>query len=102
MKLEHKVAIVTGAGSGIGWAIAERLADEGAAIVVADVDPRGSQTITERLNGNGSTATFVRTDVALEEDIKAVIATAVATYGHLDILINNAGINWSKPLLETT
>ncbi|MBA3947326.1 MAG: SDR family oxidoreductase [Herpetosiphonaceae bacterium] len=102
MNLQDKVAIVTGAGSGIGWAIAERLSAEGAAIIVAEVAPAGGVALTELLTGRGARATFVRTDVSEEADAAAMIQAAVTTYGRLDILINNAGVNWDKPFLETT
>jgi NAD(P)-dependent dehydrogenase (short-subunit alcohol dehydrogenase family) len=102
MKLMDKVAIVTGAGSGIGWAIAERMAEEGAAIVVADVDPHGGLAIVEALTERGARATYVSTDVSREADVVAMVKQTVATYGRIDILINNAGVNFDQPFLETT
>src|SRR5688500_5873080 len=102
MKLTSKVAIVTGAGSGIGRAIAERLAEEGAAILVADVDPQGGRAIVETLAERGSRAVFVATDVSQEADARTMVERAVTTYGRLDILVNNAGINYDRPFLETT
>jgi NAD(P)-dependent dehydrogenase (short-subunit alcohol dehydrogenase family) len=102
MNLQDRVAIVTGAGSGIGWAIAERLAEEGASVVAAERDEASGQAIVAAIQDRGGRALFVRTDVALEADVRAVVAAAVREYGALHILVNNAGINFSKPFLETT
>ena len=102
MKLKDKVAIVTGAGSGIGRAIAERLAEEGSAVVVAEINPDDGKSVVKTLLSRERQASFVRTDVAQEADVRAMIKAAVAAHGRLDILINNAGVNFVKPFLETT
>lgn len=94
-RLEDKIALITGASSGIGRAIARRFAEEGATIVIADIreEPREGGTPThEQLIGDGHDATFVKTDVASVVDVDRAINTCVDTYGRLDILVNNAGI----------
>lgn len=92
MSLQDKVALVTGAGSGIGRATALALAREGAKVVVADivVDP-GKETVS-LIEASGGEATFVEVNVADPESVKALVDSAVATYGKLDIAVNNAGI----------
>lgn len=92
MKLEGKVAVVTGAASGIGKAIAIRYAQEGAKVVVSDLNLDGAREVIAAIAANGGTAVAVKTDVAKEEDIQNMIDTAVSTYGTVDILVNNAGI----------
>jgi NAD(P)-dependent dehydrogenase (short-subunit alcohol dehydrogenase family) len=89
MEIAGKVAIVTGSGGGgQGRAVALRLAREGAAVVVSDVDEAGGQETLRRMGGKGA---FFRADVGSESDIRALIAFAEATFGGLDILVNNAG-----------
>jgi NAD(P)-dependent dehydrogenase (short-subunit alcohol dehydrogenase family) len=86
-----KIALVTGSGAGIGRAIATRLAHEGAAVVVADVNQgRGRRTVAA-LKRSGGQAAFVRADVSVEEDVRAMVAFAEQRFGGLDILVNNAG-----------
>ena len=92
MKLRDKVAVVTGAGSGMGRAIAVAFAREGAKVVVADyVEETARQTVA-MIGQGGGTATAVRADVSREEDVQRMIDTAIQEYGTLDILVNNAGI----------
>src|SRR3990170_4050401 len=87
-----KVAIITGAASGIGKASALLFAREGAKVVVADVtDELGKETV-KMINESGGKAIFVHTDVSKVEDVKSVVKTTVDTYGKLDIIFNNAGI----------
>jgi NAD(P)-dependent dehydrogenase (short-subunit alcohol dehydrogenase family) len=92
MKLQNKVAVVTGAGSGMGKAIALLFAKEGAKLVVADINLETLNKVVTEIMGVGGTATAVMADVAKEKDIQNMIDTAVNTYGTLDILVNNAGI----------
>jgi NAD(P)-dependent dehydrogenase (short-subunit alcohol dehydrogenase family) len=87
-RLADRVAVVTGGGSGIGLATIRRFASEGAKIVVADVDETAGKAAAEEVGG-----IFVRTDVTNEDDVKAMVAVAVDTYGRLDIAFNNAGIS---------
>ncbi|MFJ2115923.1 bifunctional aldolase/short-chain dehydrogenase [Streptomyces sp. NPDC087850] len=99
--LAARVALVTGAGSGIGRAIAHRLAAEGACVVVADLNAEGAATVAEELGGPDR-AVAVTVDVRDEEAIAAAFDAATLAFGGVDLVVNNAGISISKPLLETT
>ncbi|MFJ4922878.1 bifunctional aldolase/short-chain dehydrogenase [Streptomyces sp. NPDC088725] len=99
--LATRVALVTGAGSGIGRAIAHRLVAEGACVVVADLNTEGATTVVEELGG-ADKALAVTVDVTDEEQIKAAFDAAALAFGGVDLVVNNAGISISKPLLETT
>jgi|TARA_R100000501_G_scaffold17390_1_gene32320 NAD(P)-dependent dehydrogenase (short-subunit alcohol dehydrogenase family) len=92
IRFKDKVAIVTGGAAGIGAATARIFAELGAAVVIADVDAAAASALVDALRRDGLDASFVLTDVLVEEDIKAAIEHAVSTYGGLDILHNNAGI----------
>ena len=92
MRLMNKVAIVTGAASGMGKSIALLYAKEGAKVVVSDLNLEGAHKVAEEITSAGGTALAIKTNVAVEEDIQALIDTAVSTYGTVDILVNNAGI----------
>jgi len=99
--LATRVALVTGAGSGIGKAIAHRLAAEGACVVVADLNAEAAASVAEELGGR-DVAVAVTVDVTSEEQIRAAFDAAVLAFGGVDLVVNNAGISISKPLLETT
>lgn len=99
--LATRVALVTGAGSGIGRAIAHRLAAEGACVVVADLNAESAAAVAEDLGG-ADRAVAVAVDVTSEEQIAAAFEAAVLAFGGVDLVVNNAGISISKPLLETT
>ena len=103
MRLAGKVAIVTGGGSGFGQGIAKRFAEEGAKIVVNDIDDAGGKRVTaeiEKAHGQGS-AIYVHGDVASNDDVKALVDACVARFGRLDIMVNNAGISHrNMPMLE--
>lgn len=92
MRLEGRVAVVTGAASGMGKAIAELYAKEGAKVVVSDLNIEGAETVVAGIKANGGEAIAVKTNVAVLEDINIMIDTAVNEFGTLDILVNNAGI----------
>ncbi|WP_431039474.1 bifunctional aldolase/short-chain dehydrogenase [Streptomyces sp. P9-1] len=99
--LAARVALVTGAGSGIGKAIARRLAAEGACVVVADLNGENAARVAEELGGPDK-AVAVTVDVTDEEQIAAAFKAAVLAFGGVDLVVNNAGISISKPLLETS
>ncbi len=96
MRLENKVALVTGAASGFGEAIARLYAGEGAKVVVADVNDQLGNTVAQEIGGR-----YVHADVSKDADVHAMIDEAVDAYGRLDILVNNAGItHTNRPMLE--
>ncbi|MGO9603239.1 MAG: SDR family NAD(P)-dependent oxidoreductase [Candidatus Binataceae bacterium] len=97
MEIRGKAAVITGGGSGIGRAVAERLAHEGASIVVADIDEAGGAETVKRIESAGGRALFVRADVTSEQDTHRMLDTAVQKFGRLDILHNNAGIGVGAP-----
>jgi rhamnulose-1-phosphate aldolase/alcohol dehydrogenase len=99
--LATRIALVTGAASGIGKAIAVRLAAEGACVVIADLDLTKAQAAAADL-GNTDVAIGVVADVTKEEQVQAAVDATVLAFGGLDILVNNAGLSQSKTLLETT
>lgn len=92
MKLKEKVAIVTGAASGMGKAIAELYAKEGAKVVVSDFNFEGAKEVAEAINKNGGTAIANRANVAELADLENLFAETKEAFGKLDILVNNAGI----------
>lgn len=100
MRMQGKVAIVTGAARGIGRAIVERYAREGAVCAVADVDLDGARKISEVIHGFGGKAFPVRLDVTRSDSIKAMVDTVVATAGAIDVLVNNAGVVEVQPIFE--
>lgn len=99
--LATRVALVTGGGSGIGKAIAERLAAEGACVVVADRNLDGAREVAEALGGP-DVAVAVGGDVTSSSDVAAMVDAAALAFGGVDLVVNNAGLSISKPLLETT
>jgi len=91
MRLEGKVALITGAGTGIGRACAELFVQEGARVVIAELDSASGAAVQEELTGRGHTCLFVPTDVSDPESVKRVVDAGMQAYGRIDILYNNAG-----------
>ncbi len=101
MRLKDKSIIVTGAGSGIGEGIAKRLAEEGAAVIVNDVNVAGGERVVGEITGAGGQASFVAADVTQSADVKALVDAAVARHGKLDVFVNNAGwTHRNQPALD--
>jgi rhamnulose-1-phosphate aldolase/alcohol dehydrogenase len=99
--LASRVALVTGAGSGIGKAIAHRLAAEGACVVVADIDAASAEAVAQELGGS-DVAVAVSVDVTDEDQVVEAFRLGILAFGGVDLIVNNAGLSISKPLLETT
>lgn len=102
MRLENKIAVVTGAGKGIGWGIATILSKEGAKVVVVDWDEIAGARTAEEIRRSGGDAIFVKCDVSNEDQVKAMVRMAIDKYGRIDVLVNNAGVGVYKPVLEAT
>jgi NAD(P)-dependent dehydrogenase (short-subunit alcohol dehydrogenase family) len=102
MRLKDKVAVATGAGSGIGRASALRFAQEGARVVVVDWKPDGGRETVAKIKAQGGVAIFVEADVSRDEDVHRAVETAVNTYGGLHILLNNAAIQVFGTLPNTS
>ena len=101
-RVRGKVALVTGAGTGIGRACAETLAREGARVVIANRNAQNGEETVHRIGVAGGQAAFCQTDVSREADCARAVQTAVELFGRLDVLINNAGIFPRYSLAETT
>jgi 3-oxoacyl-[acyl-carrier protein] reductase len=103
LELPGRVAIVTGAARGIGFAIAERLSTAGAHVVVADIAEDGATAAAERLSEGGGKAVGVAADVISPDEVRALVDRALESFGAVDVLVNNAGITGpDAPLWETT
>jgi 2-dehydro-3-deoxy-L-rhamnonate dehydrogenase (NAD+) len=103
LELPGRVALVTGAARGIGFAIAQRLSRAGAHVVIADVDQEGAAAAVERLRGAESKAMAAVADITSPEEVRAMVERALGAFGKLDILVNNAGITGrDAPLWEIT
>lgn len=98
LKLKGRVAIVTGAGHGIGKAYARRLAEEGASVVIAEIDAKSAESVAEELNAEGFRALAVPTDVTRPDSVNEMAKLAAETFGRIDILVNNAAIFISVPM----
>lgn len=99
-KFENKVALVTGGASGIGEAIAKRLASEGAKVVVADINDVAAKDVAAAIEAAGGVAAAFRQDVASKEDNEAAVQFAVDTFGALHLAVNNAGVGDHTPLAD--
>lgn len=101
-KLSNQVAIVTGAGQGMGAATAARLAHEGATVVVSDINESKTARVAEEINNSGGRAIFAKTDVTKEDEVASMVGCAIDTYGSVSILVNNAGILYPTRIDDVT
>jgi NAD(P)-dependent dehydrogenase (short-subunit alcohol dehydrogenase family) len=92
MRLQDKVAIITGGGSGMGRTASQMFAAEGARVVVAEFDARSGEETVGLVTDAGGTATFVKADVSVEDNARRMVEAAVSTFGRVDVLYNNAGV----------
>lgn len=102
MRLKNKTAIITGAASGIGRTAALRLAAEGASIYALDIEESGLRSLVSEIRNNKGTAEFMKCDVSDESSVKAAVANALNLFGKIDTLVNVAGIQITKLLVDTT
>jgi 3-oxoacyl-[acyl-carrier protein] reductase len=101
MRLKGKIAVITGSGSGFGEGIALRFAQEGANVVVNDLNEEGGQRVVKAIEAAGGKAVFHRADVAKDADVAGMAKTAIDRFGRLDIWVNNAGITHRAAPVET-
>jgi 3-oxoacyl-[acyl-carrier protein] reductase len=103
MRVKDKSIIVTGAGQGIGAGIAKRLAEEGARVIVNDIDSRLGDKVAAEIAAAGGRASFFKADVTKSADVKALVDAAVQRHGKLDVMVNNAGwTHRNRPALEVS
>jgi meso-butanediol dehydrogenase/(S,S)-butanediol dehydrogenase/diacetyl reductase len=100
--VKNKVVIVTGSGRGIGAGIAQDLASKGAKVVIADLNAEAAHAVASSIQAEGGQAYAVSVDVSDRSNVKALIAKAVARFGQLDVMFNNAGISQTCPFLDVT
>jgi len=102
MRLQGKVSIITGAGSGLGKEIALLFAREGSKVVIAELQEESGQATAQQIQRKGGSALFLRTDITQASDVERMVEEALQAYGRIDVLVNNAGINPSRtPVHET-
>jgi hypothetical protein len=102
MRLDGKVAIVTGAAKGIGWGIAKIFVQEGAKVVVVDWDEENGEKTAKELQGAGGDTIFVKCDVSNEAQVKAMAEKCMQTYHRIDVLVNNAGVGVYKAFMDAS
>jgi NAD(P)-dependent dehydrogenase (short-subunit alcohol dehydrogenase family) len=101
-RLENRIAVITASGAGMGEGIARLFADEGARVVISDIDETAARAVAESIISAGGAAMFQRADVSLEADCRLLINRAVQEYGGIDVLVNNAGISTRGNVENTT
>jgi 3-oxoacyl-[acyl-carrier protein] reductase len=101
MRLEGKIAIVTGGARGIGLAVARALSREGAAVAIADINADGAQAAAEALEQQGGRSLGIGVNVADQGSVRAMVEAVLGAYGRIDILVNNAGVGGNTPFLQT-
>ena len=103
MRLQAKVSIITGAGTGLGKGMALIFAREGSSVVIAEVQQESGQEVAQQIKKEGGKALFLRTDITQASEVERMVEETLKTYGRIDVLINNAGINPSRtPVHETS
>lgn len=98
--MNDKVAVVTGAASGIGFAIAESLSQAGASVVLADLNPKAGQAATSNLRRSSAKVEFCQADISKSNDVQQLMNFAIEKYGRIDILVNNAGLQYIAPVVD--
>jgi NAD(P)-dependent dehydrogenase (short-subunit alcohol dehydrogenase family) len=99
-RLEGKVAIITGSGSGIGRATAILFAEEGARVIVVDIDAKGGEETVSQIEEKNGEAEFIKTNITKTDEVKALVQKVISDYGRIDVIYNNAG-GWSKGFSDT-
>jgi NAD(P)-dependent dehydrogenase (short-subunit alcohol dehydrogenase family) len=102
MRLKNKVSVITGAASGIGKATALVFAREGAKVMCADINAEGAEAVARQIVDTGGEAESIKVDVAVEAEVKEMVAQTVARWGRLDVLYNNAGIGYGMPVTQVS
>lgn len=103
MRLKDKVAVITGAGSGFGEGMARLFAEEGAKVVIADIDETGGKRVAQVIQQQGGQAMFQKADVSKDAEVKALVDAAVKQFGRVDIMVNNAGYTHrNQPMLNVS
>lgn len=102
MMLQQKIAVVTGGAAGIGYGIAQEMAQQGAHVIIGDVEEETGRASAASLIGRGLSSEFVHLDVSSAESVKNFANQLITKHGHVDVLVNNAGVSHFQPILEMT